>query len=122
MIHYLAKRAGPQLNHLNHLVKMVTHFQASVLGYRQCLIQYAVELLPGGTQGVRNDVYGSMTRKNTIKGRPDGAPLLTSHLLPLRDYTVVGIVVAAATGVATWGFTATWGLGAALRAAALVLT
>ena len=24
MIHYLAKRAGPQLNHLNHLVKMIT--------------------------------------------------------------------------------------------------
>ena len=52
-------------------------------------------------------------------GAPSYLLLITSHLLPLRDYTVVGIIVAAATRVATWGFTAAWGLGAALRAAAL---
>ena len=48
-------------------------------------------------------------------GAPSYLLLITSHLLPLRDHSVVGIIVTAATRVATWG------LGAALRAAALAV-
>ena len=54
-------------------------------------------------------------------GAPSYLLLITSHLSSLRDHTVVGIVVTAATRVATWGFTAAWGLSAALRASALIV-
>ena len=45
-VFHLSERTGAQLNHLYHLVKMLTHFYASVLGYLQSFIQHAVELLP----------------------------------------------------------------------------